>query len=91
MAFAAAEQTVASRAQMRLAAEAKIERTTLRVKRAEITLANAERALTETTHRAPFDGLLTDVTAVLGGLATPNERLDCEREARDEAAGFPRD
>ena len=75
MASAAADQTVASRAQMLIAAEVAIERTTLRVRRAEIAVANARRDLGETEQRAPFDGLLSDVTAALGGLATPNERL----------------
>ncbi|MEO1612954.1 MAG: HlyD family efflux transporter periplasmic adaptor subunit, partial [Pseudomonadota bacterium] len=75
LAFAAAAQTVASRSQMLLAADVKIERTELRVRRAEIALANAERRLAETAHRAPFDGLLTDVAAVLGGFVSVNERL----------------
>lgn len=75
MAFAAAEQTAASRAQAMLAAKIRIDRTVLRVDRARIALAEAERDLAETEHRAPFDGLIGDVTAVLGALATPNESL----------------
>ena len=75
MAFAASEQTVASREQMLLAAEVKIQRSELRVQRAEIALKNAERNLADTTQRAPFSGLLSGVSAVMGGLATPNERL----------------
>ncbi|MEL7465869.1 MAG: HlyD family efflux transporter periplasmic adaptor subunit [Pseudomonadota bacterium] len=75
LAFAAAAQTVASRSQMLLAADVKIERTELRVRRAEIALANAERRLAETAHLAPFDGLLSDVNAVLGGFVSVNERL----------------
>lgn len=75
MASAAADQTVASRAQMLLAAQLKIERAVLAVRRAEIAVANARRDVADTVQRAPFDGLLSDVTAVLGGLATSNERL----------------
>lgn len=75
LAFAAAAQTVASRVQMLLAAEVRIERSKTRVRRAEIALANAERKLAETEQVAPFSGLLTDVSAVLGGLVSPNERL----------------
>ena len=75
MALASAEQSAASRAQSLLAAQSRIDRSRLKVERAEIALAEARRALVETEHRAPFSGLLTDVNAVLGGLATPNERL----------------
>lgn len=75
MAFAASEQTVAGRAQSVLAAEIRIERSVLSLQRAEIALEEARRTLDETEHRAPFGGLLSDVTAVLGALATPNERL----------------
>ncbi len=75
MAYAAAEQTVAGRAQAMLAARIRIDRTALRLDRARIALAEAERDLAETEHRAPFTGLIGDVTAVLGALATTNERL----------------
>ncbi|MGB0505180.1 MAG: efflux RND transporter periplasmic adaptor subunit [Pikeienuella sp.] len=75
LAFASAEQTMAGRAQSELAAQIKIDRTRLKLKRAEISLTEAERQLEKTEHRAPFRGLLSDVTAVLGGLASQNEKL----------------
>ena len=75
MAFASAEQTVASRRQSQLAAEMRIERSELRLRRAMLTADEARRALSETDHHAPYAGLLADVTASLGALATPNERL----------------
>ncbi|MEM8753271.1 MAG: hypothetical protein AAGF90_09865, partial [Pseudomonadota bacterium] len=75
LALAAAEQSAASRAQATLAAAMRIERSELRRQRAEIALEEARRDLAEIDHRAGFDGLLSDVTAVLGGLVTPNERL----------------
>lgn len=75
MGLASAEQTAAGRAQAMLAAQIRIDRGVLRVERAEIALAEAERALAETEHHAPFSGLLANVNAVLGGLATSNEKL----------------
>lgn len=75
LALAAAEQSAASRAQATLAAAMRIERADLRRQRAEITLGDARRDLADIDHRAAFDGLLSDVAAVLGALVTPNERL----------------
>jgi len=75
MLLATAEQTSASRAQMLLTSEIKIDRNRLRLERAKIALSEAERALKKTEHRAPFAGLVSDVNVVLGGLATPNERV----------------
>lgn len=75
MSLASAEQTAASRAQMLLTSEIKIDRNRLRLERAKIALSEAERALEETEHRAPFAGLVSDVNAVLGGLVTPNEMV----------------
>jgi len=75
MSLAAAEQTAASRSQMLLTSEIKIDRNKLRLERARIALSEAQRDLEETEHRAPFSGLVSDVNVALGGLATPNERL----------------
>lgn len=75
MSLASAEQTAASRSQMLLASQIKIDRNRLRLERARIAQEEAERNLAETEHLAPFRGLISDVTAALGGLATPNERL----------------
>ena len=75
MSLASAEQTAASRAQMLLASEIKIDRNELRLQRANIALSEAQRALEETEHQAPFAGLVSDVNVVLGGLVTPSERV----------------
>lgn len=75
MSLASAEQTAASRAQMLLTSEIKIDRNRLRLERANIALSEARRALEETEHRAPFGGLISDVNVVLGGLVTPSERV----------------
>lgn len=75
LALAAAEQAAAGRAQALLTATMRIQRTELSRRRAAIALGEARRDLAETEHRADFPGLLGDVTAVLGGLVSPNERL----------------
>ncbi|MEX2517873.1 MAG: HlyD family efflux transporter periplasmic adaptor subunit [Paracoccaceae bacterium] len=75
MMLAAAAQVVASRAQALIAAEIRIDRMAIRRDRAAIALEDARRALADTTYRAPFDGLVSGVTAVLGGLLAQNERL----------------
>lgn len=72
---AAAEQTAAGRAQALLAARIKIDRNQLRVQRAQITLDEARRQLAKTSHYAPFDGLLSNVSIALGALAQPNEQM----------------
>lgn len=75
LSFAAAEQAAAGRAQALLTAQSRVGRAALGINRAEIALAEARRELEQTTHAAPFSGLLSDVNAVLGGLASANERM----------------
>ncbi|MEM7269262.1 MAG: biotin/lipoyl-binding protein [Pseudomonadota bacterium] len=75
MALASAEQTAASRAQAMLSAQIRIDRNRLKLERAMNTLSEASRELAETEHRAPFAGLLSEVSGVLGGLAAPNENM----------------
>lgn len=75
MALAAASQAVASRSQALIAAEIRIERMAIRRDRATIALEDARRGLADTAYRAPFDGLVSGVSAVLGGLLAQNERL----------------
>lgn len=75
MSLASAEQTAASRSQMLLTSEIKIDRNRLRLERAQIALSEAQRDLEGTEHRAPFTGLVSDVQIALGGLTTPNEML----------------
>ncbi|MGB1212098.1 MAG: efflux RND transporter periplasmic adaptor subunit [Pikeienuella sp.] len=75
LSYAAAEQAAAGRAQALLTARSRVGRAALGRSRAEIALAEAERELGKTTHKAPFSGLLSDVDAVLGGLASANEKM----------------
>ncbi len=75
MALAAAEQAVAGRAQATIAAAIRIERAGIALERAGIALAEARRTLDETEERAPFEGIVANVSAVEGGLVGGNERI----------------
>lgn len=70
-----AEQSVLSRRQALAQAEARVEQSQALLDRQRITLAEAERRLADTEVYAGFDGTLADVTVVLGGIVTANERL----------------
>ncbi|MEM9970814.1 MAG: HlyD family efflux transporter periplasmic adaptor subunit [Pseudomonadota bacterium] len=70
-----AASTTLSRRQSVQAAEQRVTATNARVERAEINLAEAERDLENTTLVAGFDGVLSDVTIVEGGLVGANERI----------------
>lgn len=75
LAFATADQAVLSRSQALIVARKRIKRTALAITRASIALEDARRILDDTRVEAPFDGLLSDVDAVLGRLVSPNEKL----------------
>ena len=73
LALSSAEQAVLSRAQARIVARKRVERSALGVTRAQIALDDATRIASETRVEAPFDGLLSEVDAVLCRLVTANE------------------
>lgn len=75
LAQSSAEQAVLARRQAVLQAEAQVELAASGLQRAQIALADAERALRDTVIRAPFDGRLTSVNVTPGGLVSPNEVL----------------
>lgn len=75
LSVAALEQSLNNRLQSVITARKRVERMDFTVKRAEITLADAERTLKETQILAPFDGLLDSVDATLGRRVSPNETL----------------
>ncbi len=75
LAFATADQAVLSRSQALIVARKRVERAALAITRANIALEDAGRILDNTRVEAPFDGLLSDVDAVLGRLVSPNEKL----------------
>lgn len=70
-----ADQTVLTRRQALLSAEASVPRAQIALDRAEIALREAERALAETEITAPFAGILTNTSAVLGRRVSSNEQL----------------
>jgi multidrug efflux pump subunit AcrA (membrane-fusion protein) len=75
LALSQADQTVLTRRQALLSAEASVPRAQIALDRAEIALREADRALSETEITAPFAGVLTDTSAVLGRRVSPNEQL----------------
>ncbi|PTQ75360.1 efflux RND transporter periplasmic adaptor subunit [Celeribacter persicus] len=75
LARAAAEQTLINRQQVVAGDEAQLAQADILLNRARIALKEAERALSDTEMRAPFAGVLSDVTALPGGLVSANEQL----------------
>ncbi len=56
-------------------AETRLEQAMTALDRRQISVSEAERKLSQTRLFAEFDGIFTDVSAIEGGLVTPNERL----------------
>lgn len=75
LAEAVAIQAVLSRRQALLQAEARVSRAAIRLARQQVNLAEARRRVADTLINAEFDGTLSNVTAVKGGVVTMNERL----------------
>ena len=75
LAASSAEQSVLSRRQAEASAQSRLEQANTGLDRRRIALARAERALADTEVYAAFSGVLSNVTAVTGGLVSPNERL----------------
>ncbi|KAJ56128.1 hemolysin D [Actibacterium mucosum KCTC 23349] len=75
LAAASAHQAVVSRRQAVAAAETRQSQAATALALSEIAMAEAERRLADTTLIAEFDGTLTDVSLVQGGVVTPNEAL----------------
>jgi len=70
-----ARQAVVSRRQALALAEARVDQAGTKLNRAALALAEAERSLADTVIRAGFDGTLSDVSIVEGGLVSQNEVL----------------
>ncbi|WP_165354588.1 efflux RND transporter periplasmic adaptor subunit [Tropicimonas sp. IMCC6043] len=75
LARAAAEQTLLNRRQVVAGDEARLAQAEITLRRREIALEEARRALKDATLRAPFAGVVSEVSAVEGGLASANEQL----------------
>ena len=75
LAASAAAQAVLNRRSAVSQAEARLDQSQTAVIRSEIALSEAARKLADTEIRAEFDGLLSGVSAVQGGLLASNEKL----------------
>ncbi|MGI9394114.1 MAG: efflux RND transporter periplasmic adaptor subunit [Boseongicola sp.] len=75
LAVSSANQAVLSRKQAHASTETRVDQSTTALARRKITLAEAERRLRNTEIIAEFSGVLSNVTAVVGGLIAANERL----------------
>lgn len=75
LAASTAEQAVISRRAALADAESAITLSESALRRSEIDLSEAHRELADTELRAGFDGRVTDVTVVQGGLVSLNEQL----------------
>ncbi len=75
LAAASANQALVSRKGSLASAEARLDQAGTRLERQKITLAEAERSLADTKIFAAFDGTLSGVSLVQGGLVNANERL----------------
>ncbi|MGH1353885.1 MAG: efflux RND transporter periplasmic adaptor subunit [Thalassovita sp.] len=75
LAASSARQTVVSRRQSLAQAEARVNQASTKLNRAGIALAEAERTLADTVIQAEFDGSLSNVNVVQGGLVSQNEVL----------------
>ncbi|CUH38419.1 Efflux pump periplasmic linker BepD precursor [Jannaschia seosinensis] len=75
LSLSSAEQTVLTRRGALVQAEARIDTARLGIDRARIALAQAERDLEDRILVAAFDGQLTDVAVLAGGLVSANERV----------------
>ncbi|MEZ5777364.1 MAG: efflux transporter periplasmic adaptor subunit [Paracoccaceae bacterium] len=75
LAMSSATQGIVSRRQALATAEARAARADTAMERQRLAVADAERRLAETELRASFDGVLSGVVAVAGGLASKNEKL----------------
>lgn len=75
LALSSARQSVLTRRQAVATAEARIDQAATALRRGEIAVAEAQRALDDTEVRAAFAGTLSDVTVVAGRLVSANEQL----------------
>ena len=75
LAASSAKQAVLARRQALQSAEARLDQATARLARLQISVDDAQRQLDDTTLIAGFDGVLSNISIVLGGTVAPNERV----------------
>ena len=75
LAVASANSSVLSQRQSLAQAEARVDQAGTSLDRVRLSVADAERTLSDTTITASFDGTLSDVSIVEGGRVTANEQI----------------
>jgi multidrug efflux pump subunit AcrA (membrane-fusion protein) len=75
LALSSANQALVTRRQALAQGEARLDKAATAIERQKLARADAERRLAETELRAGFDGVLSGVTAVAGGLVAKTEKL----------------
>ncbi|MFM1815744.1 MAG: hypothetical protein RLZ98_2439 [Pseudomonadota bacterium] len=85
----AGEQVVIAKQNGLSAGLARIEQSVAAVERAELVLKDAQRALNDSTMKAPFSGRLTAVSVTLGRRVAQNEKLGSLIDPRSLEVSFP--
>lgn len=75
LALSSSEQALVNQKQALAQADIRVARAEIALDRREISVAEAERLLSETKVIAPFDGVISDVTGILGKMVSANEKL----------------
>jgi multidrug efflux pump subunit AcrA (membrane-fusion protein) len=75
LSLSAADQAILSRRGAVAQGEARVDAAALSIERARIALGEAERDLADRTLRAAFDGTLSEVSVLEGGLVSLNEKV----------------
>jgi multidrug efflux pump subunit AcrA (membrane-fusion protein) len=88
LALSAANQALVARRQAVAQGEARLDKARTAIDRQKLALDDAERRLAETVLRAEFDGVLSGVTAVAGGLVAKTEKLGELVDADDLEVSF---
>lgn len=89
LALSAAEQGVVAKERELLALKGRIDKAAAGVERARLTLSDAQRALKDTSYRAPFSGRLNEVALSLGRRVSENEKLGLLIDPYSLEVSFP--
>lgn len=89
LSMSAAQQNVIAKERELLALTGRIDKAIAGVERAKLTLSDAERALQDTSYRAPFSGRLSEVALTLGRRISQNEKLGLLIDPKALEVSFP--
>lgn len=88
LALATANQSLGAARQAVAQAEARVDKAATALDRLKLAVTDAERRLAETELRAEFEGVLSTVTAVAGGLVAKSEKLAVLIDPNDLEVSF---